>query len=249
MYEGVSCRPNDQRGFLHKKIIGFGARLLGIGSSIIPGPAGAVLGLGARGLGAVSGGGRQAPQPITNPFDPSLAQLPPGFRVQIPKAGIGGAVQRFLPGGATGFTTLPQGLIPRGPGGAIGLMPGVPGGVTGFGQNGVVAGQCAAPVMGGNRRVNAAGQVACPGFHWNETTYTRLGGPCSNKPAGLVVKGTEQVKNRRKFNTANGPARKRAAARLKASEKDCKEALRAIGFRTISKQSSREMRMRRRGHR
>ncbi len=128
------------------------------------------------------------------------------------------------------------------------MFPGVPGGVTGFAQP-TVNGACPAPVMGGNRRINAAGQQACPGFHWNESTYTRLGGPCSSKPAGTVLKGTEQVKNRRKFNTANGPARKRAIARLKAGEGDCKDALRAVGYRTISKQSSRELRMRRRGHR
>jgi len=96
-------------------------------------------------------------------------------------------------------------------------------------------------------RVNAAGQCAPPGFHWNKSTYTRLGGPCSTKPAGTVVRGTELVRNRRKFNTANGPARNRAIARLNAGEKDAKAALKAVGYRTISKQSSREMRMRRRG--
>ncbi len=195
--------------------------------------------------GAVSGfsgggGGIQAP--------PRAPALPEGFRVQFPTPGPVGAVQRFLPGGASGFTTLPPSLIPTGPGGVIGLLPGVPGGVSGFAQPGG-NGQCPAPVMGGNRRVNAMGQVACPGFHWNESTYTRLGGPCSTKPAGTVVRGTEQVKNRKKFNTANGPARKRAIMRLKAGEKDSKEALRALGYRTLSKQSSRELRMRRRGHR
>ncbi len=105
-----------------------------------------------------------------------------------------------------------------------------------------VNGTCPAPVLGGNRRINAAGMQACPGFHWNESTYTRLGGPCSTKPAGLVVKGTEQVKNRRKFNTANGPARKRAIQRLKAGEGDAKDALRAMGYRTITKRSARELR-------
>ncbi len=159
--------------------------------------------------------------------------------------GFGGFVERFIPGGSSGFFQPPQ---PTGPGGVIGLFPGVPGGVTGFARDGT-NGACPAPIMGGNRRVNAAGQVACPGFHWNESTYTRLGGPCSSKPAGLVERGTEQVKNRRKFNTANGPARKRAILRLKAGEKDCKEALRALGYRTLSKQSGRELRMRRRGHR
>ncbi len=145
----------------------------------------------------------------------------------------------FDHGGNTGFFAPPQ---PTGPGGVIGLFPGVPGGVTGFAQP-TVNGTCPAPVLGGNRRINAAGQQACPGFHWNESTYTRLGGPCSTKPAGLVRKGTEQVKNRRKFNTANGPARKRAIQRLKAGEDDCKDALRAMGYRTITKRSAREMKL------
>jgi len=105
------------------------------------------------------------------------------------------------------------------------------------------------PSRGNGSRVNAAGQCALPGFHWNKSGYTRLGGPCSSKPAGFVAPGTEQVRNRRKFNTANGPARNRAIARLKAGEKDAKSALKAVGYRTISKQSSREMRMRRRGSR
>jgi len=225
-------RPNDRRGFLHKKIFGFGKKLLGVGATFLAGPVAPAFSLAQ---GAFGGG--------------AAPQLPPGSRTQFPTPGFQGRLQRFLPGGASGFTTLPPSLIPRGPGGAISFLPGVQGGISGFAQDGQQPGQCAPPVLGGNRRVNAAGQIACPGMHWNESTYTRLGGPCSSKPAGLVLKGTEQVKNRKRFNTANGPARKRAAARLKASEKDCKEALRAIGFRTISKQSSREMRMRRRGHR
>lgn len=216
-------KPNDERGFIHKKI-------LGIGTGVISGF------LGGGPLGAIGGG-------LSAFSGRSRAQVQPPPPRKVP--GFGGLVERFIPGGRSGFFPELPGAV--GPGGVAGLL-GAQGGVTGaaaLSPNGT----CPAPVMGGNRRVNAAGEVACPGFHWNESTYTRLGGPCSNKPAGLVVKGTEQVKNRRNFNTANGPARKRAIKRLKAGEKDCKEALRALGFRTISKQSSREMRMRRRGHR
>ncbi len=219
-------RPNDQRGFVHKKLLG----IVGGVARTIGGPVGGIVGGLAERL---AGGG---PRVNTTRI--------PGFSPR-PIPGLGGAIERFLPGGATGFFQPPQ---PTGPGGVIGLFPGVPGGVTGFAREGV-NGTCPAPVLGGNRRINAAGEQACPGFHWNESTYTRLGGPCSSKPAGTVLKGTEQVKNRRKFNTANGPARKRAIARLKASEGDCKDALRAVGYRTISKQSGREMRMRRTRHR
>jgi len=100
-----------------------------------------------------------------------------------------------------------------------------------------------------NSRVNAAGQCAPPGFHWNKASYTRIGGPCSTKPAGFVEKGTELIKNRRKFNNANGPAQARAISRLSSGEKQARALLKMTGFRTISKQSSREMRMRRRGTR
>jgi len=105
------------------------------------------------------------------------------------------------------------------------------------------------PTRGNGSRVNVAGECAPPGFHWNKSGYTRLGGPCSTKPAGFVAPGTELVRNRRKFNNANGVAQKRAIMRLSAGEKQAKELLKMTGFRTISKQSSREMRMRRRGHR
>jgi len=116
-----------------------------------------------------------------------------------------------------------------------------------FGGGGGGNGACAVACPGtGNSRVNAAGQVAPPGFHWNKSTYTRRGGPCSSKPAGLVLKGTELVKNRRKYNTSNGPALVNAIGRAKASEKPAKQALKLLGWRTISKQSSRELKMRKR---
>ncbi len=216
-------RPNDERGFIHKKI-------LGLAGGVVKGF------LGGGPIGAIGGAiGAFAPRQQVQPARPSPQPIP----------GVGGAIERFFPGGRSGFfPQLPE-SGPMGQNRAIGIHP----------QDAIRAalengnGACPAPVMGGNRRTNAAGQQACQGFHWNQSTYTRLGGPCSNKPAGTVLKGTEQVKNRKKFNTANGPARKRAIARLKAGEGDCKDALRALGYRTISKQSSREMRMRRRGHR
>ncbi len=197
---------------------------------------GGIIGGITGGLGGFAGGGGTlAPNFVPTPG------IAPSAPPPTPTPGVGGFFERLIPGGSSGF--LPSGFIPAptGPGGIIGAFPGVPGGVTGFARDG--NGGC--PSIG-NSRVNAAGQVAFPGFHWNRSTYTRLGGPCSSKPAGLVQKGTEQVKNRRKFNTANGPARKRAVDRLKAGEKECKAALRAVGFRTISKQSAREMRMRKR---
>jgi len=121
-------------------------------------------------------------------------------------------------------------------------------GICGTPETQLIMGACC-PSRGNGGRVNVMGQCAPPGFHWNKSSYTRLGGPCSNVPAGFVERGTVLVRNRKKFNTANGPARNRAIARLMAGEKDAKSALKVLGYRTISKQSSREMRMRRRGHR
>ncbi len=235
-------KPGDRRGFLHRRIGGLVGAGLGVIGGRVGGNLGGILGTAGQAVTSFS-------RPTTQTPSSFLTGLPSGSRVQFPTPGIGGAVQRFLPGGKSGFTTLPPGLTPKGPGGLLGALPGVPGGVSGFAVDSA-NGQCPAPVLGGNRRINAMGQQACPGFHWNQSTYVRLGGPCSSKPAGTVVKGTEQVKNRRKFNTANGPARKRAIARLQAGEGDCKAALKALGYRTISKQSSRELRSRgRRGHR
>jgi len=196
-------RPGDERGFLHKKLLGLGKNLLGLGSLVgIPG-AGAVSGV----LGALQGGGPSRQRP----------GLPRGSRVQIPTPGIAGRVQRFLPGGSTGFTTLPPGLIPKGPGGVLGAFPGVPGGVTGFAEPPQADGTC--PPRG---------------FHLNRSAYFLRDGT-------FVEKGTRFVKNRR-LNEANGKANNRSIRRLERATGQAKKVLRATGFRTISKQSSREMR-------
>lgn len=207
-----SGRPNDARNFLHKSILGLGGKFLSFAGRTIPLPGANILTIAGEVATGLSGRGRSP-------------QLPSGQGV------IG-----LSP------SDIPPGLIPKGPGGIVGTLPGVPGGVSGFAVDSV-NGSCPPPGGRGNRRINAAGQQAWPGFHWNQSTYTRLGGPCSTKPAGTVLKGTEQVKNRRKFNTANGPARKRAIERLKAGEGDAKDALKAMGYRTISKRSAREMRL------
>jgi len=224
MYEGICCRPNDRRGFLHKKLLGVGRTLLGVASSTIPGPLGTAARFGVRQLG----GGGGPPPPRSFSFRRGgRAQLPQGSRVQIPRAGIVGRVQRFLPGGSTGFHTLPEGLIPRGPGGLIGAMPGVPGGVTGFSRDG----DCPPDP-----------RICAPrGFHLNKSAYFLRDGT-------FVERGTKFVRNRR-LNNANGRAQGKAIVRLEKGAENAKKLLKATGWRTISKQSSRELRMRRRGHR
>jgi len=196
-------KPGDERGFIHKKLLGIGSKVLGLGS--IVGIPGASVASGV--LGSLAGQTGQAARP----------RLPRGSRVQIPTPGIIGRVQRFLPGGSTGFQTLPPGLIPKGPGGVASFFPGVPGGVTGFAEP---------PQEGG----------VCPprGFHLNRSSYFLRDGT-------FVMKGTKFVKNRR-LNEANGKANNRSIRRLERAQGQAKKVLRATGFRTISKQSSREMR-------
>ena len=196
-------KPGDERGFIHKKVLGFGSKILGLGAVVgIPG-AGAASGI----VGTLAGQRGRTGGPA----------LPRGSRVQIPIPGIAGRIQRFLPGGSTGFTTLPPGLIPTGPGGLIGALPGVPGGVSGFA-----------------REAQADGTCPPRGFHLNKSTYFLSDGT-------RVEKGTRFVKNRR-LNEANGRANNRSIRRLERAQGQAKKVLRATGFRTISKQSSREMR-------
>jgi len=224
MEEVICCRPNDRRGFLHKKILGLGRTVLGIGTSLLPGPVGAVA---RTGLGIIGGGGGGGGGAVPRPGFRSRSRLPQGSRVQIPTPGFAGRVQRFLPGGSTGFTTLPPGLIPKGPGGILGALPGVPGGVSGFATDG----DCPAEA-----------RICAPrGFHLNKSSYFLRDG-------SFVARGTKFVRNRR-LNNANGRAQAKAIVRLEKGSENAKKLLKATGFRTISKQSSRELRMRRRGHR
>jgi len=224
MEEGICCRPNDRRGFIHKKILGLGRTVLGIGTSLLPGPVGAVARTGLGILGGGGGGGAQRIQP----------RIPPGSRFQIPTPGIAGRIQRFLPGGGTGFSTVPF-QATRFPSG-----------------RGPLETQGAAREFARQASMQGAGTVnGCPtdepricpprGFHLNKSSYFLRDGT-------FVARGTKFVRNRR-LNNANGRAQDRAIVRLEKGTDNAKKLLKATGYRTVSKQSSRELRMRRRGHR
>ncbi len=177
-----------------------GSSPIGLVAGVAGGLATTLRGPGPR-VQSISSGGMVVPQgPV---FTPSLPQ---GTRVQVPTPGAMGAIQRFLPGGATGFTTLPGAV---GPGGILGAM-GATGGITGA----------------GDPRAGMNGVCAPRGFHFAKDGSGRL------------------VKNRRRFNPANGAAQKRAVSRLTGAEGHAKDLLRAVGYRTLSKQSSREIRNR-----
>ena len=102
----MNGRPNDVRGFIHRRIFG-GIR--GAIGGILGGPAG-IIG-GALG-GFVKGGGSPVPQ--------AAAGCPPGFQLTargcveskparvVPVPGFRGAVERLLPGGRTGFQLAPS---------------------------------------------------------------------------------------------------------------------------------------------
>ncbi len=224
MEEGICCRPNDCRGFLHKKILGLGAKLLGVGASIVGGPA---LQLAGAGFRQIRGrGGIQRP--------PLAGTLPADFRVQVPTPGLAGKIQRFLPGGSTGFTTIPQSMFSGGRGGGERVPADI--------RNVVEAGQ---RMRAGSVQTNGCppeAQVCAPrGFHLNKSSYFLRDGT-------FIPRGTKFVRNRR-LNNANGRAQGKAIVRLEKGAENAKKLLKATGWRTISKQSSRELRMRRRGHR
>jgi len=224
MERDIFCRPNDQRNFIHKKILGLGGKVLGLATNLLPGPIGGV----ARGALSVIRG-RQRP---TGRLPPP--RLPAGSRFQIPTPGFAGRVQRILPGGSTGFTTIPRSLIPKGPGGILSAFPGVTGGVTGFAEPSRAATVNGCPTD--EPRV-------CPprGFHLNKSSYFLRDGT-------FVDRGTKFVRNRR-LDNANGRAQGHAITRLEKGAENAKKLLKATGYRTVSKQSLRELRMRRRGHR
>lgn len=213
---GQHGRPNDRRGFLHKKILGLVGSGLSFAGNVIPLPGANILRQAGR---IATGFSRGGPPPPRGPI--SRFPQPTDERTVI------GLPEGFTFGAGAG----------RGEGAGVIFQSG-----TGTAVNGA----CPCPPAKGNRRVNAAGQCAPPGFHWNVASYFRKGGACSRFEPGFVEEGTVLVKNRR-MNNANGGAQTKALKRIEGGQDHAKRILRATGWRTISKQSSREMRMRRRG--
>jgi len=191
-------RPNDERGFIHKKIAGIGASILGVTSKFVPGPAGAFLGIGQRALGLIAAPG--GPPATISTFTPSIIDIR-----QPPPRSFGQRAAR------------PPPRIPE------------------------------SDQMRANRSVGIAPQDrfqnGCPpdpgvcaprGFHVNKSSYFLSDGT-------FIAKGSRFVRNRR-LNNANGRAQDKSIVRLEKGQDHAKKLLKATGYRTISKQSSKELR-------
>jgi len=119
----VNGRPNDERHFVHKKIFGGISAVAGLAGGFIPGAStisaitgrlagraagrtggitSAVPGVfpGSEGAGGFSGGAKRV-------LGTTKASCPEGFALdasgRCARSGITGTIQRFLPGGETGF--------------------------------------------------------------------------------------------------------------------------------------------------
>lgn len=202
-------KPGDERGFVHKKLLGLAGKALGVAGGVLPGALGSVSRFGGRILTqSTSGGGAARGR--------ALSAFPTGSRLQIPTPGLIGRAQRFFPGGASGFENFPISDPMR--------------------KNERVGINVASRAASSLSAAAAANGGVCPprGMHLNKSSYFLRDGT-------FVEKGTRFVTNRKR-NKSNGRANDNAERRLHAAEDQAKKILRATGWRTISKQSSREIR-------
>jgi len=185
-YSGpVLERPNDSRAFVHK-------RILGAASGFLKG------GFGGAAAGFLTSGASNVPGPRA-PTTTALQRTP----------GVVGAVQRFLPGGATGFRQIEiqsRAPIPPQP-----RQTGLPAPIM-FGQSSVPS----APQTKAQVAKFMAQQLCCPGGqHANKADYwvkerDDLGNFTGNW--FFVEAGSRCVTNRRR-NPLNPRALSRAMAR------------------------------------
>jgi len=217
-------RPNDQRAFVHKRILG-----------AVGGFAGAVLSGGNPILGAARGftGGGQRTS-----VSPRPSRAPRLTGVNLPFSGAPGA----------GFDLFGSPNFPRI---GVGERNVVRTQASRFPGDNPLETQVAARNFAGTFPTGDGGNGLCPdepricpprGFHINKSSYFLRDGT-------FIPRGSKFVRNRR-LNNANGRAQGKAIVRLEKGAENAKKLLKATGWRTISKQSSRELRMRKRtGHR
>jgi len=189
--DGTRDRPNDARGFIHKKILGGVGKVLGLAGNVIPLPGAGIL----RGAGDIFRGlarpRQPAPiQPFIQPFRPTIGSQASKFIKTGGPLEVAAEARKFA------------GTFPTGNGN--GACPAEP--------------------------------TVCPprGFHLNRSSYFLRDGT-------FIEKGSIFVRNRR-LNNANGRAQDKAIVRLEKGQDHAKKLLKATGWRTISKLSSREMR-------
>lgn len=189
--DGVPDRPNDQRGFLHKKILGGIGKVLGVAGGVIPLPGAGILRFAGEAARSFSQSGR----PV------QTVGAPPPSRF-----GVGSQASRFP---STRGPLETQGAAKQ------------------FAQQF----QAQATTNG----CPPEAKVCAPrGFHLNKSSYFLRDGT-------FVARESRFVRNRR-LNNANGRAQDKAIVRLEKGQDHAKKLLKATGWRTISKMSSREMR-------
>lgn len=150
-------------------------------------------------------------RPTLQPQIPHQQTPTPFANPRVPLPGIVPAIERLIPGGNTGF----------GPGGG-GVVATHAGGSTEMAVN--------------------AGVCAPAGFHKAKGTYTRKIDPCQPYTLSnleIVPKGTFVQGKARKRNASNGTANNHAISRLKLAEGQAVKLLKAVGYRSVSKNTRR----------
>jgi hypothetical protein len=93
-----------QAGGLFGSIVSGLGKIAGVAGSVIPGPIGGVLKAGSKILGGTATATTSTPtMPVLYAAPPAPIGVPSGTPGAVPTPGIGGTIQRFLPGGKSGY--------------------------------------------------------------------------------------------------------------------------------------------------
>lgn len=145
--------------------------------------------------------------------------ISPQPRYQIPQQGVGAALQRILPGGGTGYTTVRQ--FSGGRGGGERVPPDI---------RNVMEAQARMFDQGGNGQ-RCLPVPACKARRWNKSGYYVQTVPGQPEAGGTWVAPESQLVSVRRRNLSNGRANSRALSRtvgLARQYKRLKKASRAL---------------------
>ncbi len=132
-------------------------------------------------------------------------------RFQVPVQGIGGAIQRFLPGGSTGFVTVSnqQSRFRPGAGGAFEDVLRA----RQFGRQQAVQGPGAVMQGGNGCAVHPSCQPKCKPTRWNKSGYYVQSVPGQPEAGGTWIPPESMLVAVRRRNLSNGRANTRALSR------------------------------------